>query len=188
MEDTTTTNTKRNFDQIYLEKNENYVKPVENKTKKQKNKEADDTVTSKYLVMLGYLKVYTDGACSKNGSKNACAGIGVYFEDKTYGYKNISKKIEGKQTNNTGELSAILEVLKVVDTKQDILIHTDSNYAINGIIGINKINANKELFEDIKKMIKTRFGRTDFKKVKGHSGKCDGNYFADKLATSALKY
>jgi len=29
----------------------------------------------------GYVNVFTDGACSSNGYKNARAGIGVWFQD-----------------------------------------------------------------------------------------------------------
>lgn len=29
----------------------------------------------------GYVNVFTDGACSSNGHKNARAGIGVWFRD-----------------------------------------------------------------------------------------------------------
>lgn len=29
----------------------------------------------------GYVNVFTDGACSSNGYKNAQAGIGVWFQD-----------------------------------------------------------------------------------------------------------
>ena len=61
--------------------------------------------------------VYTDGACSNNGKKNALSGIGIFFgiDDN----RNISKKIEGKQTNNTAELSAIIETYYII--QNDIL-------------------------------------------------------------------
>ena len=57
--------------------------------------------------------VFTDGACSKNGAKDATAGIGVYFgvDDK----RNVSKRIHGKQSNNTAEMFAIIEVFKVLE-------------------------------------------------------------------------
>ena len=52
--------------------------------------------------------VYTDGACSNNGSENAKAGFGIFSDDP----RNLSKKVKGKQTNNVAELSAIIEVSK----------------------------------------------------------------------------
>jgi ribonuclease HI len=76
--------------------------------------------------------VYTDGACSNNGKKNAKAGIGIYFGHDDP--RNVSQRIEGKQTNNTAELGAILHVYTILE--KDILsgkkigIVTDSIYAI----------------------------------------------------------
>lgn len=187
---------KRSIDQVEItptSTKEIRVLDAEPNLKKTKTKEAEDTLITKVITpkfTRSYLNVYTDGACSKNGSKDACVGIGVFFENKEMGYKDISKRIGGKQTNNTGELSAILEALNVADLEQDVLIHTDSEYAIRGILGINRVHANKELFDAIGKRIKDRSvlgSGTGFKKVKGHSGKMDGNYYADKLATDALK-
>ena len=57
--------------------------------------------------------IYTDGACSKNGYAGACAGIGVYFGPNDP--RNISKKVIGKQTNNTAELSAIIYAYKQIE-------------------------------------------------------------------------
>ena len=76
--------------------------------------------------------VYTDGACSNNGKENAIAGMGVYFEENDI--RNVSKKIEGKQTNNTAEPSAIIEVYNSLENEikngKNILIYSDSLYSI----------------------------------------------------------
>ena len=61
--------------------------------------------------------VYTDGACSRNGQKGAKAGLGVYFGENDY--RNCSERIEGKQTNNTAEVKAILKVAEIL--KREIL-------------------------------------------------------------------
>ena len=74
------------------------------------------------------IKVFTDGACRMNGSVNAKAGIGVYFgkDDQrnvskplqnlwVKGRGNISNKI--KQTNNTAELSAVVEVFCILKAR-----------------------------------------------------------------------
>ena len=58
------------------------------------------------------LNIYTDGACSNNGKKNAKAGIGIYFGENDD--RNISERISGKQTNNCAELRAILEVFTIL--------------------------------------------------------------------------
>ncbi|PSN56821.1 hypothetical protein C0J52_02707 [Blattella germanica] len=52
----------------------------------------------------GYVKVYTDGACTKNGRVGARAGVGVFFGD---GHPlNYSEPVQGRQTNNTAEIQA----------------------------------------------------------------------------------
>ena len=59
--------------------------------------------------------VYTDGACSNNGRENAMAGLGVYFGKSDE--RNISKRVCGRQTNNTAELSALIEAYKVLESE-----------------------------------------------------------------------
>jgi len=131
------------------------------------------------------LHVYTDGGCTANGYKNAVAGVGVYFSKDDP--RNISKKIEGVQTNNRAELSAIVEALKVcLDELKTVVIFTDSTYSMRGIDGTNKRHKNKDLFKEIDELLKKRKGLTRFRKVKGHSGSKDGNHYADLLATYAI--
>ena len=76
--------------------------------------------------------VYTDGACSNNGRANAKAGLGVYFGENDA--RNMSKRVEGKQTNNTAELSAIIEVFNIckddIENDKKIIIYSDSTYSI----------------------------------------------------------
>jgi ribonuclease HI len=132
------------------------------------------------------IQIFTDGACSKNGSAEAVAGYGIYFEDKDLQVNNVSSRVSGKQTNNRAELTAILEALKMVTEESDVCINTDSLYCIKGITGINKVIKNKDLFAEIDKVLNERIGRTHFNKVKGHSGQKDGNYYADLLAEQSL--
>ena len=76
--------------------------------------------------------VYTDGACSKNGYKNAKAGYGIYFGEKDP--RNVSKKIVGKQTNNVAELTAVIEAYYIIKEEasngKKICIVTDSDYVL----------------------------------------------------------
>ena len=58
------------------------------------------------------IKVFTDGSCSMNGTSNAKAGIGIYFGKNDI--RNVSQRIKGKQTNNTAELSAVIEVFSIL--------------------------------------------------------------------------
>ena len=76
--------------------------------------------------------VYTDGACSNNGQENAMAGIGIFLGQDDP--RNVSELVEGKQSNNTAELTAIIKTWPII--KKDVLdgkkitIVSDSIYAI----------------------------------------------------------
>lgn len=76
--------------------------------------------------------VYTDGSCSNNGLPNAMAGIGIYFNDSDS--RNVSSRVVGKQSNNTAELTAIIETLHIlqedINNGKIIHIYSDSKYAI----------------------------------------------------------
>ena len=76
--------------------------------------------------------VYTDGSCYNNGMEDAIAGIGIYFGDNDK--RNVSKQIDGKQSNNTAELKAIIEVYyilnKEIESDKEIIIYSDSIFAI----------------------------------------------------------
>ena len=57
------------------------------------------------------LQVYTDGACTKNGRKEAKAGLGVFWSNVTGSHAkslNLSEPVIGdRATNNVGEIQAI---------------------------------------------------------------------------------
>jgi ribonuclease HI len=145
--------------------------------------------------------VFTDGACSKNGYSNACAGLGVYFGENDK--RNFSEKIEGKQTNNVAELSAIYKALIIVEKQlqigENILIVSDSEYSIRCCTSYGKKNydqnwkkdfPNKELVKIIYEKILHYSNQIFFKHVFSHTGKEDffskGNDHADKLANKAI--
>lgn len=81
----------------------------------------------------GYVTIFTDGACENNGKSNAKAGIGVWFGDNHQ--LNISKPVEGRATNNTAEIQACVEGLKVLEKHgvNKVQIFTDSQFTINCI-------------------------------------------------------
>lgn len=81
----------------------------------------------------GFVKVYTDGACSSNGRNGAKAGLGVYWGD---GHPmNISEPVSGRATNNCGEIQAasraIAQAINSGVTK--LAINTDSKFLINSV-------------------------------------------------------
>jgi len=169
------------------------------------NKINDDTITiktqNKNVVEFNPdYYVYTDGACSNNGKDNALAGIGIFFgvDD----IRNLSKKIEGKQTNNAAELSAIIETYSIIETDlingKKIAIVTDSEYAIKCVSSYgekccknswNKDIPNKYLVKTAYEMYKDK-QNIQFIHIKAHTNNEDihsvGNNHADKLANIAI--
>lgn len=146
------------------------------------------------------IKVYTDGSCHNNGYKDAKAGIGIYFGENDK--RNVSKKIIGKQTNNTAELKAILEVSKILYNEINdgslVEICSDSDYAMKcctsygkkqELINWSKDIPNKELVKELYNTYK-KYPNVIFKYVKAHTTKMDidsiGNRNADRLANESL--
>ena len=78
------------------------------------------------------IKCFTDGGCFNNGKKGARAGYGVFFGDNDV--RNIAEKVLSKQTNNVGELMAILRALEILikdkKNKYKIELYTDSKYCL----------------------------------------------------------
>tara|TARA_B110000285_G_C15019881_1_gene561007 strand:+ start:393 stop:1229 length:837 start_codon:yes stop_codon:yes gene_type:complete len=144
--------------------------------------------------------VYTDGACSNNGKDNAFAGIGIFFGINDN--RNISKNIEGKQTNNTAELSAIIETYNIIENDiingKKIAIVSDSEYAIKCASSYGEKCFKKDWNVDIpnKELVKTAYElyknklNIQFIHIKAHTNNTDthsiGNDNADKLANLAI--
>ena len=141
--------------------------------------------------------VYTDGACSKNGTLTASAGIGIYFGNNDP--RNVSEKLLGKQTNNLAELTAIMKTHAII--RKDILsgkkvaIVTDSEYAIKCVSTYGekchkqnwKVDIpNKELVKTAYELYKDNSNNVRFIHIRAHTQKMDihsiGNDQADKLA------
>jgi ribonuclease HI len=168
-------------------------------TNKYKNKQHNNTM------QVPEYYVYTDGACSNNGMHNATAGIGVFFgiDDP----RNVSQKIEGKQTNNTAELTAIIRAYSIVEPDilqgKQIAIVSDSQYAIwccttYGEKCSKTAYKKKDGFILNHELVKTAYElyqdkpNVEFIHVKAHTGKDDihsiGNDGADKLANLAIGF
>lgn len=154
------------------------------------------------------VSVYTDGACSSNGKRGAKAAYAYYFPD------NPSLSDAGKvpedqpQTNNRGELMAILRCVdKALSsfTASDVDLHifTDSDYSKNcltlWIPGWIKKNwmttaskpvANRDLIEQISGKL-MMFQSYCITWVKAHTGGDDEhskyNHIVDQMAVEALE-
>ena len=141
--------------------------------------------------------VYTDGACSKNGTSVASAGIGIFFGHDDP--RNVSAKLLGKQTNNLAELTAIVQTHAII--RMDLLsgkkvaIVTDSEYAIKCVSTYgekcykqnwNVDIPNKELVKTAYELYKDNSHNIRFIHIRAHTQKTDihsiGNEQADKLA------
>ncbi|XP_061935741.1 ribonuclease H1 isoform X1 [Apis cerana] len=140
----------------------------------------------------GYVNVYTDGACSLNGRKNAQAGIGVWFGNNHP--LNISKAVVGRATNNMAEIQAVTIAAKQAKKAgiKNLKINTDSQFLISCINNWmpkwkrngwktfnNKPVINKIELLEMENALKSL--NVIWNHVNGHAG-IYGNEMADKLA------
>lgn len=159
----------------------------------------------------GTVNIYIDGSCIHNGSPHAIAGYGVYFG--TDDPRNEYARVVGKQTNNTGELTAFIRAVEkmqdeLIDktkssTKTKINIYTDSEYVMKcaGAYGdklsknewktsAGKVPPNLKLIQRIHEIYKPYKKRFALHHVKAHTGLSDehsvGNAEADRLANLAV--
>ena len=117
--------------------------------------------------------------------------------------RNVSETLQGsRQTNQRAELTAILRALELVPMNRNVIIITDSQYAIDCVevwsknwstngwkTSAGKAVENKDIIENILSKRDER-GRlkvqTTFEKVKGHDHQ-PGNVEADRLAVNGAR-
>ncbi len=188
------------------EEAENFLISSSPKISESKNKKQtsmpDILDTNKYDENIDFIPdyyVYTDGSCSNNGTINAVAGIGIFFginDD-----RNVSEKIEGKQTNNTAELTAIIRVYSIIKNDitngKKVTIVSDSKYALKCVSSYGKKCYENKWVDDIpnKELVKTLYEiyknklNIQFLHIKAHTNNTDihsiGNKNADQLASNA---
>jgi len=151
------------------------------------------------------INVYIDGSCVNNGTPKAKAGYGVFF--KKDDMRNEYARVEGKQTNNTGELTAMIRALEIlnkdIENKTIINIYTDSEYVIkcSGSYGDklakndwktseNKVPPNCLLLKKLYSLYNPVKKSVLLKHIKAHTNMQDehslGNEGADRLANIAI--
>lgn len=117
--------------------------------------------------------IYTDGACSNNGAKNAIGGYGAILK-----FGEHEKTVRGYAvgtTNNRMELTAVIEAIKILKKPCDIQVVTDSQYVIQGgksmKTWLQKKNfPNKDLWLQLIEAGNKGSHRIRFIKVAGHTG------------------
>ncbi|MBI2120538.1 MAG: ribonuclease HI [Parcubacteria group bacterium] len=133
--------------------------------------------------------IFTDGSSLGNPGPGGWGAIIVSGEQ--------VREIGGSEkhtTNNRMELSAAIAALRNVSERAQIILHTDSNYCINGITkwvhGWKRNNwktsqkeeaQNRDLWEEL--LTQTNGKKIEWKYVAGHVG-IAGNERADEIATS----
>lgn len=128
---------------------------------------------------------YTDGGCCntsiyrEGGSAYVILHKGEIFKKASKGFKDTS--------SNRMELLAILSAVASLPPKSNVLIHSDSQYAINVLCGNWKAKANLNLIESFRKTVKEKkLGRVEFKWVKGHNGDYY-NEMVDSMCTAEIE-
>ncbi|XP_017061356.1 ribonuclease H1 [Drosophila ficusphila] len=142
----------------------------------------------------GYVIVYTDGSCIGNGRPGACAGYGVFFGRNHP--LNAAKPVEGRVTNNVGEIQAAIYAIKTaLDLGiKKLCISTDSQFLINSItlwvagwkkrdwkLKNNQPVKNVVDFKELDELLQNNNIAVKWNYVEAHKG-IEGNEMADKLA------
>lgn len=135
---------------------------------------------------LAEVAIWTDGACIYNGQPNASAAWAFVSGD-----FEKAGRVAGKQTNNRAEAQAILEALTWAGEKgyRIIKIHADTQITLHGVKkDPRKVVANRDIFENIARVVADYKLSVQYEKVLAHSGIAE-NERVDALAnTLATKH
>lgn len=129
--------------------------------------------------------VHTDGGYSQMYNVGAFAYVICDSKDKEI--KRGSWKIEN-ETNNRAELKAIIAALyHLPKCDCNVLVISDSQYALFTLSGKWKRKSNLDLFPIHDKIVNERNLKVDYEWVKGHSGDMY-NEICDKMCNDAVGF
>lgn len=131
--------------------------------------------------------LYTDGAYSMKNNEGAFAYI--ILDENGNIVKKSAHKIQN-ETNNRAELKAIIAGLYNIPNlseKADVLVISDSQYALCTLLGTWSRKANQDLFEVYERIQQDRELEIEWKWVKGHSGDLY-NEMCDEMCNKVLGY
>jgi len=139
------------------------------------------------------LQIFTDGACFENGKKNAQCGSRIWIKDGDHRNEAIRVPRE-RQSNQIGEIAAVIKAAGAAYLFQPLVILTDSKYVIDGLtkhlsnwedqgwINIKNAPHLKKAAHTLKRHTVT----THFQWVKGHAS-LQGNEESDRLAKAGAE-
>ncbi len=131
------------------------------------------------------IEFYTDGACLGNGKRPEGGKMGAGIIARSAGFHREWAIPLGLGTNQQAELLAVQHALEKIRDRAsaDVLVYTDSAYAIGCLTQNWKIQANRELVAGVRGLAREcRSFR--MAKVAGHAGDAN-NERADELARRA---
>jgi len=133
--------------------------------------------------------IYTDGACSKNGAKNAVGGYGAIII--CNGHEKVVRGNAVGTTNNRMELTAVIEAVVALKKPCHIEVITDSLYVVNGAKSMKswlqkKELPNKDLWLQLIEAGNKGGHKIKFVHVAGHTGDIY-NERCDKIAKEQIK-
>jgi ribonuclease HI len=129
------------------------------------------------------VSIWTDGSCTHNGTPRAKAAWAFVS-----GETERAELVDGKQTNNVAEGLAIYYALVWAAEAgyKKIQLHTDSQISLFNLKKPARlVKVNREIFEDIEKVVRDNRLVITYVKVLGHSGD-PNNERADRLANGLV--
>ena len=124
--------------------------------------------------------VFTDGGCEKPGEHGAYAYVVLNRTTKRTG--SYSKAFR-KTTNCRMEVMAAVQALKSIDTKEPIVLYSDSEYLVKTMKGLFARKKNGDLWREMDTA--TEGKDVLFIWIKGHAG-YKYNEICDQLCTKAM--